>query len=90
MKKCKANDCIDSDHSASMFKFNSDDKIIIATEISETKSMRAGDIVKSVNSHKTLLDAAKYFKSFVDADLLDSITRGGNKHEDAIQQGESL
>jgi len=35
-----------------------------------------------------LLEAAKYFRSLVDADLLDSLTRAGNKHNDAIAKAE--
>lgn len=35
-----------------------------------------------------LLDAAKYFRSLVDADLLDALVRNGNPYNEAIAKAE--
>lgn len=49
-------------------------------------------IVLAVNAHDALTrerdalrEAAKYFRSLVDADLLDSLTRNGNPHNDVLE-----
>lgn len=42
-----------------------------------------------IDCHEELLAAAKYFRSLVDADLLDAMTRDGNPHEQAIAKAEA-
>lgn len=45
-------------------------------------------IVLAVNAHEELLAAAKYFRSLVDADLLDALTRDSDLHGEAIAKAE--
>ncbi len=39
---------------------------------------------------KELLAATKYFRSLVDADLLDALIRNGNNHNQVISKAEGL
>ena len=51
-------------------------------------SLHVEAFVRAVNCHEELLAAAKYFRSLVDADLLDAMTRNGNPHDQAIAKAE--